>query len=596
MDDTLQLGHAGRLVGKFRLDRKLGSGAMGEVFLGVHVELGNAVAVKILNVRATAEANGVERFLNEARAVAAIDHENIARVIDLDRLPDGTPYIVMEYVAGQTLREYLHERGPLPIQTVLELGLDILGALKAAHDRGVVHRDLKPENIRITPAGRAKVLDFGIAKRLNTPTPALTADGVIIGTPHYMSPEQISGPTLDGRADLYSLGVILYECLTGERPFEAESLVGLLNKQLTEAPRGPTALRPDAPPELELAILRSLEKSADFRFSSAEEMAQVLRTLLGKTTGPHAMPLQGPQRALATPEVSASPTSPMTQQSTTRTPIVLGTVVLLAATAALVGFAVVGKSSAPIAPVAVVVQPPAPQPVDAAVEPTLVPTTALPVPVDEPVVDTKLPPRQRPPSAPRVNVKASNVVPAQPPPAAVAEAPQVVDAGPARRKDRELLPIDFNPKSFDPLAYLARASRLARERMDDAALIDFSVDGVFVDGHVDLTLARGYEANYYFRSPKKSVDDPLLPDDDEEIPCLTYVVVSAKAIEVFTAKSFHGCKEKFLPPITCPLPRAAQKAQEQGGIPDRVAKASWLLDGWFFDYGDDGPVVSVKCK
>ncbi|MBL8957661.1 MAG: serine/threonine protein kinase, partial [Myxococcaceae bacterium] len=328
MNDTLPSGgREGRLVGKFRLERKLGSGAMGEVFLGVHVVLGNFVAVKVLNATTRGDPGAVARFANEARAVAAIGHENIAGIIDHDELPDGTPCIVMEYVEGATLRDLLFDGGPLALKTAAQLMIDVLAAVGAAHAKGVVHRDLKPENVRVTPGGRAKVLDFGVAKLLQSPDPKLSTDGALIGTPHYMAPEQVNAEAIDGRTDLYATGVMLFECVTGQRPFEAPTLVALLQKQLQAAPPWPSKLRPGLPSSLEQVILKALEKEPGRRYQSAGEMAEALRALLPELEGavapapavapPGALytPTRKEQGAVATPALAAPEPSPAPRRS-----------------------------------------------------------------------------------------------------------------------------------------------------------------------------------------------------------------------------------------------------------------------------------------
>jgi predicted Ser/Thr protein kinase len=592
--DTLPLGHTGRLIGKYRLERKLGQGAMGEVFLGVHTQLGNAVAVKILSARGGAEPQGVERFLNEARAVAAIDHENIARVIDQDRLPDGTPYIVMEYVEGRTLRELLHERGQLELRLVAQLGLDVLSALAAAHALGIVHRDLKPENLLVTPGGRAKVLDFGIAKLLNAPVP-LTQEGALIGTPHYMAPEQAMGSAVDGRTDLYALGVMLYECVTGQRPFDGPTLVVVLQRQLEAAPLAPSSLRPDSGGALEVVLLRALQKDPQARFSSAQDMAEALRAAIGEPLGSwHSPPRMELPVLAATPAHAFVPRA-LALPATKGTPRALALVALAAliAVALLVAvwFRPVTTTTSP--PTSNATALPAP-----AVSPDLGQVPGVPPPVEPPAAALETPTAVPPKVLVRTPVRRVQA-PTLPAGAVVVQGtPGAVlrpDTGLARG-GRVSLPLDFDPTRFDPYGYLPRAQALARERMDDAVLIDFSVDGVFADGHADLTLAPGYDVDYFFRSPSRSRDDPRVPDADEELPCLTYVVVSAKEVAVFTTDSFRGCKEPERPRITCPLARAARAAIAQGGSATSVATASWLGDGhWFFSYGDEVPSLTVKC-
>jgi serine/threonine-protein kinase len=423
----------------------------------------------------------------------------------------------MEYVDGETLRDVLHTRGPLPLRTTVELGLDVLSALTAAHARGIIHRDLKTENLRVTPNGRAKVLDFGIAKMLNAPTTGLTAEGSVVGTPHYMSPEQVSGLAVDGRTDLYALGVMLYECVTGERPFEAEHLVQLLHKQLTVAPVLPSALRPDLPASLERVILRALEKSAAQRFVTAQEMTAALRGALGELpTAPEGqfVPAQRPMVEVATPhEVGFAPTAaPMQALATPRSAVLPApppaapvsapslpapvaspssppaggsrTVLIAAALVAVAGvsFAVAAVALRPPAPpLAAVALPQAPTPTP--VVPVVI-TPAAPAPTS-PESAVVLPPA---PAAPRTSkppaVRApTSVATAQPPPvptpAPVVPPPEPAPAPVARTKTREhhQVALDIDPKNFDAVGYLARAQRLAREYMSDAVLIDFSVQG-----------------------------------------------------------------------------------------------------------------------
>jgi hypothetical protein len=162
-------------------------------------------------------------------------------------------------------------------------------------------------------------------------------------------------------------------------------------------------------------------------------------------------------------------------------------------------------------------------------------------------------------------------------------------------KDRSSRPIDFDPKNFDAVGFLPEAQKLARQRMSDAVLVELSVEGVLNDGRVDLTLTRHFSADYFFRSPSLSTANPALSDDDQDLRCLFYVVVSAKEIETYTTTSIRGCHERPLPKISCPLPTAASAALAQGGVPGHVAKASWLKDGWYFNYGDELPSFTVRC-
>ncbi len=256
-------------VGRFRLTRLLGKGGMGRVYLGVHPSIGSRVAIKVLAEDCADQPELLERFFTEARAVNLIQHENIAAITDLDRLPNGRPFIVMEYIEGRTVRE-LVERGPAPLGAIVEIMRDVLVALDAAHQVEIIHRDLKPDNVIVTALGRAKVLDFGIAKLVERST-VRTATGAAIGTPHYMAPEQIRGGVSDARTDVYAAGVMLFELVTGHRPYDGDSDFALMEAHL-RAPI-PSA---GAAPAIEAVIRRALAKDPEARFPSAQAMADAL--------------------------------------------------------------------------------------------------------------------------------------------------------------------------------------------------------------------------------------------------------------------------------------------------------------------------------
>jgi serine/threonine protein kinase len=268
----------GTTIGRFRIARLIGSGGMGRVYVGVHPSIGSRVAVKVLTPDAAAEPDLVERFFAEARAVNLIRHEAIIDMLDLATLPDGRPYILMEYLSGQSLAAVIEQRGPLPLGTVAQLIGEVLAALGAAHRKGIVHRDLKPDNIFVLASGRAKVLDFGIAKldrALDSSRPPTRTDQVL-GTPEYMAPEQVSAGAVDARADLYAIGVILFEAVTGQRPFRAKALYELFRQHVETAPPRPSALRPELPESYEAVILRALAKAPEDRFATAADLATAL--------------------------------------------------------------------------------------------------------------------------------------------------------------------------------------------------------------------------------------------------------------------------------------------------------------------------------
>ncbi len=272
----MQVDLVGVRVGPYRLERMLGRGGMGRVYAAVNEAAGSRVAIKVLVETFAEDPEIIERFFTEARAVNLIAHENIASVIDLDRLPDGRPYIVMELVDGKTLREV---KSSAPLGGVVHAIIEVLAALEAAHAIGIVHRDLKPDNVIITARGHAKVLDFGIAKLTWAHPGAVgprTATGIVLGTPEYMAPEQVEGRTPDARSDLYAVGVMLYELVTGKRPFAGTDW-DVMRAHLQEAPPPPRSLRADLPQVMEDVILRALAKRPEDRYETAAAMSKALR-------------------------------------------------------------------------------------------------------------------------------------------------------------------------------------------------------------------------------------------------------------------------------------------------------------------------------
>ena len=271
-DDVL----LGQTVGAYRVAKLMGVGGMGRVYKGVHPSIGSRVAIKVLSRECADKPDLVERFFSEARAVNLIRHESIVNVLDLAQLPDGRPYIIMEYLDGAPLASMV-EVGPLPLGSMCRLLGEALEALAAAHAKGIVHRDLKPDNIYVSQSGRPKILDFGIAKLRPELGGSATQTGSLLGTPHYMSPEQAMGKQVDLRTDIYAMGVILFECATGRRPFIADSLFDLLRQHVDQQPPSPRSFRPDMPPALEQVILYALAKDPLQRYGSAADLAQALQ-------------------------------------------------------------------------------------------------------------------------------------------------------------------------------------------------------------------------------------------------------------------------------------------------------------------------------
>jgi eukaryotic-like serine/threonine-protein kinase len=254
--------------GRYRIIRKLGSGGMANVYLAEDQELGRRVAIKILNDRHANDDQFVERFRREAKNAAGLSHPNIVSIYDRGEA-EGTYYIAMEFLDGRSLKELILSRGPAPAHVAIDYARQILDALRFSHRNGIVHRDIKPHNVIVDAEGRVKVTDFGIAR---AGASQMTEVGSIIGTAQYLSPEQAKGAPVDQTSDLYSVGIVLYELLTGKVPFTGESPVEIAMKHISRTPEPPSALRDDVPPDLDKVVLRALAKTPEQRYPSAEEM------------------------------------------------------------------------------------------------------------------------------------------------------------------------------------------------------------------------------------------------------------------------------------------------------------------------------------
>lgn len=266
---------------RYRMIRQIGSGGMSEVYLAYDEFLEREVVFKMLDRKYSQNKEAIERFRREARNAASLRHPNIVAIYDRGVTEYGTYYIVMEYLEAGTLEELIEEYGPLPFRESARIALEIAEALRVAHDSGVVHRDIKPQNILFSSSGEAKVADFGIARAASATT--MTQSGSILGTVHYISPEQAMGETATPRSDLYSLGVVFYEMLTGELPYDAETPLGIVMKHVDGLSRTLGEANPDVPEELDAIVAQLLARDPEDRYPDAatlvEELEQVTETL-----------------------------------------------------------------------------------------------------------------------------------------------------------------------------------------------------------------------------------------------------------------------------------------------------------------------------
>jgi len=290
-------------AGRYRLERRLGTGGMADVWLAEDQELGRNVAIKMLHERYAGDTQFVERFRREATHAAGLSHPNVVSIFDRG-MAEGSYYIVMEYVEGRTLKELIVTRGSCPVPVAISYVRQVLAALRYAHRHGIVHRDIKPHNVLVDHEGRVKVADFGIARAGSS---QMTEAGSIIGTAQYLSPEQARGAPVDESSDLYSTGILLYELLTGELPFNGETPVEIAMKHLSQVPPAPSTIRNEIPRDLDLVVLRALAKEPADRYRSAKELDRDLE-LVGRgepvtdeTEAAATMVLRGETTAATTP-------------------------------------------------------------------------------------------------------------------------------------------------------------------------------------------------------------------------------------------------------------------------------------------------------
>lgn len=313
------LSGAGDLVGsviadRYHVTRKLGEGGMGQVYLAEHVRMGRRSAVKVMHPAMVNDADAITRFNREAANASRISHPNVAAIYDFGETPDGLIYLAMEFVEGEPLRDIIERDGPLAPRRVAGIVAQTAGALGAAHDIGIVHRDLKPDNIMIARdrdgSDCVKVVDFGIAKAANSEVQRVTRTGLIVGTPEYMSPEQLAGDPVDARSDVYSLALVAFAMLTGTLPFPSATAQAAMITRLTERPRTLAEARPERswPAELQAVMDRGLARDAAARYQTAAELARELGRAVERM--PDAMIAEAGTAILAAPSVPRTRVAP----------------------------------------------------------------------------------------------------------------------------------------------------------------------------------------------------------------------------------------------------------------------------------------------
>ena len=313
---------AGMIKG-YRIERRLGSGGMGDVFLAHQISLDRPVALKILPPHLAKDEEFIERFVSEARAAGKVSHENIVAAVDVGE-SNGRYFFVMELVEGPTLQQVIARDGALPEKRALEVARQVARGLRHAHLHGLIHRDIKPANIMLTSEDIVKICDFGLAREIDSDV-TLTEPGIVQSSPAYTSPEQCRGHRLDHRTDMYSLGVTLFEMLTGERPFHAESAAALFVKHATEAPPAPESLNPWMSPAAAQLVLRMLRKEPAQRFDSYDQLIEAIDAVSA------AKPQPPPPKLKSRP----APRAIVARKRFPWTPVVVGAFIAAAAAAAL---------------------------------------------------------------------------------------------------------------------------------------------------------------------------------------------------------------------------------------------------------------------
>jgi len=346
----LQGGASTDLVGSIIAERyhileRLGAGGMGRVYLAEHVKMGRQCAIKVLHPAMAGDADAIGRFNREAANASRIDHPNVAAIYDFGETPDGLLYLAMQYIEGETLTQLMRATGALTPLRASDITRQAAEGLHAAHALGIVHRDLKPDNIMVSTdtdgLDNVKVVDFGIAKAAGEMAQGVTRTGIVIGTPEYMSPEQLAGEPVDGRSDQYSLAMVAFNLLTGELPFPTASTGAMTVMRLTERPRTLAEVRADVawPAELEAVMAKALDRDPDARYATTRDFAHAFHAaaaMMATRALPARQPLESTSSSSSAPTVVAAPVAP-TARGHRRRWAVVGIVALVLAVSAIAG-------------------------------------------------------------------------------------------------------------------------------------------------------------------------------------------------------------------------------------------------------------------
>jgi hypothetical protein len=538
----------GTSLNRYEIKSLLGRGAMGEVYRAHDRRIGGDVAVKILPEAFGSDPERLRRFDQEARAAGSLNHPNIVAIFDVG-VHDSASFVVSELLEGDTLRARLKD-GAIPLRKVLEFGAQIARGLAAAHAKGIVHRDLKPDNIFVTPTGRPKVLDFGIAKLAPELGGSYTQTGSLLGTPHYMAPEQAAGRPIDYRADLYAMGVILFECVTGAKPFHGNSLFDLLRKHVDEPPPRPSALRPDLPAAFEHVILTALAKAPDHRWQSAHAMSTVLQQATAQLPPEQWAPMNGgaASGSMRVPSGAGWTGMPASGSRTPPAAPIPGQAIgpgghpgpHPTTVSGQVGAAAARKSHGGVwIALAVLV---AGGGIAAAIvaghgaggTPTAVTTTSSPPPL------TTTPPSS-PPSVP----------PGHPaPPVPIATTDPGAPAAGSWIKYRALSQPGWDAKHVDVDAFIAWATVTAKQAIADAQMFRIDAMNVYPDGHADLTLSSSGFLSVRFLSPSRSKRDPSVPVGAQpDWHCMFQVIATVQTGPIIVPMDGTSCEDERALPV-----------------------------------------------